>query len=88
MCFKFSFKAVNVLRVFISMGSWFHHLGATLLKALLANVFFFVNGMTICWNDFSDLRLGLAMGHRAMRSCRYHGAIPFRDLYVRDKTLC
>ena len=28
---------------FMSMGSWFHHLGATLLKALLANVFLFVN---------------------------------------------
>ena len=72
----------------MSVGSWFLHLGATLLKALLANVFLFVNGMTNCWNDFSDLRPGLDTGCKVMRSCRYCGAIPFRGLYVRDKTLC
>ena len=44
--------------------------------------------MTNCWNDFSDLRPSLATGHMVMRSCRHRGAIPFRDLHVRDKTLC
>ena len=72
----------------MSLGSWFHHLGAILLKALLASVFLLVNGMTNHWNDCSDLRPGLATGHRVMRSCRYCGAIPFKDLYVRDRTLC
>ena len=87
MCLKFSFKTVIGVRLFMSVGRWFHNLCATLLKALLANVFLFVNGVTNCWNDFSDLRPNLVTGCRVMRSCRYHGVIPFRDFYMRDKTL-
>ena len=59
----------------MSVGSWFHHLGAIRLKALLASVFLLVNGMTNCSNVFSDLRPGLATRRRVMRSCRYCGAI-------------